>query len=147
VAGYDPEDPATSACLTPGVCFDDYLRFLDKHALGGARIAVPPTTDPIVLAAVDVLIAQGAYVEFIPALPPVGVPGALNYGFKRDLNAYLATLPDSWPIHTLSDVIAFNLITPGALKGSRHQPPRRCRPIASSAPDKPLQKSQEAVRV
>jgi len=41
IAGFDPQDPATAACLTPGNCLSDYTRFLHKHALRGARIAVP----------------------------------------------------------------------------------------------------------
>src|SRR5215475_8347682 len=41
IAGFDPADPATAACLTPGKCFRDYTRFLKRHALRGARIAVP----------------------------------------------------------------------------------------------------------
>ncbi|MBV9436110.1 MAG: hypothetical protein JOZ44_08655, partial [Acidobacteria bacterium] len=41
IAGFDPKDPATYACLKPGNCFHDYTQFLDKHALSGARIAVP----------------------------------------------------------------------------------------------------------
>jgi amidase len=41
IAGFDPQDPATAACLTPGNCRSDYTRFLRKHALRGARIAVP----------------------------------------------------------------------------------------------------------
>ena len=41
IAGYDPQDPATSACLTPGNCLSDYTGFLNKNALRGARIAVP----------------------------------------------------------------------------------------------------------
>jgi amidase len=39
LAGFDPNDPATAACLTPGNCFDDYTPFLKKKALRGARIA------------------------------------------------------------------------------------------------------------
>ena len=35
----------------------------------------------------------------------------LQYDFKNDLNAYLASLPAS-PIHTLSDLIAFNAASP-----------------------------------
>ncbi len=42
IAGFDPNDPATEACLTPGNCFSDYTQFLDVNALQGARIAVPP---------------------------------------------------------------------------------------------------------
>jgi len=41
ISGFDPQDPATAACLTPGNCLSDYTGFLDKHALRGARIAVP----------------------------------------------------------------------------------------------------------
>src|SRR6266581_2657378 len=41
LAGFDPQDPATAACLTPGKCFSDYTRFLKRNALRGARIAVP----------------------------------------------------------------------------------------------------------
>jgi amidase len=41
LAGYDPADPATTACLTPGQCLKDYTPFLKKNALQGARIAVP----------------------------------------------------------------------------------------------------------
>jgi len=41
LAGFDPDDPATAACLQPGNCFSDYTRFLRRDALRGARIAVP----------------------------------------------------------------------------------------------------------
>src|SRR5882762_10466725 len=41
LAGFDPQDPATAACLRPGNCFTDYTRFLKRGALRGARIAVP----------------------------------------------------------------------------------------------------------
>jgi len=37
-----------------------------------------------------------------------GCASALFYGFKRDLNAYLASLGAGAPVHTLSDVIAYN---------------------------------------
>jgi amidase len=117
ISGYDPEDPATEACLVEGNCYSDYIQFLDKKALKGARIAVPPFgTSTIVSDAIEVLRREGAYVELIPALPGVGVPGILNYGFKRDLPAYLATLPEPWPVRTLQDIIDINLSTPGALK-------------------------------
>src|SRR5262249_26113805 len=41
IAGFDPNDPATEACLTPGNCLSDYTQFLDPNALQGARIVVP----------------------------------------------------------------------------------------------------------
>lgn len=129
LAGYDPGDPATAACLEPGTCFDDYTRFLDRKALRGARIAVPPfpaNRADIMNNAMAVLRAQGAHVELIPALPappgicvaypaPPGCSTVLMYGQKRDFNAYLATRPTA-PVQSLADVIAFNAVTPGALK-------------------------------
>ena len=138
LAGHDPTDAATDACLTPGNCFSNYTQFLDKNALAGARIAVTPipaNRADIMNAAIAVLRAQGAYVEMVPALaaqlpgcpsgvfppvepwPPAGCASALFYGFKRDLNAYLASLGPGAPVLSLADVIAFNnAYGPGALK-------------------------------
>ena len=68
IAGYDPNDPATEACLTPGNCFEDYTRFLNRKALRGARLAVPPFPEnrrALMEAAIAVMRAQGAYVELI----------------------------------------------------------------------------------
>jgi amidase len=124
IAGYDPADPATAACLTAGNCFSDYTKFLDKKALKGARIAVPPIPGnraAIMNAAIDVLRAQGAYVELLPnnyetqlgtciarPLPTdLTCSTVLLYGFKRDLNAYLAATPGA-PNHTLGQIVAFN---------------------------------------
>jgi len=123
IAGYDPADPATAACLTPGRCFNDYTRFLDKKALRGARIAVlmpiPANRAGIMNAAIDVLRAQGAEVSFLPepfpaqlgscvSYPPdPGCSTVLLYGQKRDLNAYLAATPGA-PHHTIEEIVAFN---------------------------------------
>lgn len=121
LAGYDPNDPATSACLSPGRCFGDYTQFLDKKALRGARIAVPPfpgNRAAIMNAAMDVLREQGADVQTIPALapqlgicvsfpPPAGCSTVLMYGQKRDLNKYLAATPGA-PMHSLTEIITFN---------------------------------------
>lgn len=123
LAGYDPADPATAACLTPGKCFSDYTRFLDKKAIQGARIAVvtpiPANRANIMNAAIDLLRAQGAYVELLPAPfpaqlgscvsypPDAGCSTVLLYGQKRDLNAYLAATPGA-PHHTIAEIVAFN---------------------------------------
>jgi amidase len=134
IAGYDPIDPATAACLSPGNCFSDYSRFLDADAMRGARIAVysPPTPlapnrQAIIDNAVKVLKAHGASVRILavsdiplqpgscvsyplPAIPPppaVRCSSVLLYGFKRDLNAYLAGTPGA-PHHTLAEIVAFN---------------------------------------
>jgi len=139
IAGFDPHDPATRACLTPGNCLRDYTKFLKKNALKGARIAVPhfsywtnaagtPNFTPTQLAvmndAIAVLRAHGAFVADPYEIPdqaelnafggcgglpiPANCSTVLLYGFKRDLNAYLASLGPSAPVHTLSGVIAFN---------------------------------------
>ena len=128
LAGHDPSDPATDACLTPGNCFSDYTKFLDKKALTGARIAFPPppaSRAALMNAAVDVLRAQGATVVPIDPLggqlqgcptayppvepwPPALCASSLFYGFKRDLNAYLESLGPEAPVGSLADVIAFN---------------------------------------
>ena len=150
ISGYDPSDPATAACLTPGKCFSDYTGFLDTHALRGARIAVPyysywtnttgtpnltPTQVAVMNDAIAVLRAQGAYVEehhdipdqtnlnnFPGCGPPPGPPFApgcstvLLYGFKRDLNAYLASLGPGAPVHDIDEVVAYNTAHPVTLK-------------------------------
>jgi amidase len=129
LAGFDPRDPATRPCLRPGNCFHDYTRFLKKNGLKNARIAVPPfpaNRADIMNNAIAVLQAQGAHVETIAALPappgicvafpaPAGCSTVLMYGQKKDLNNYLATRPSA-PVDTLADIIAFNAVTPGALK-------------------------------
>src|SRR5262249_14312948 len=132
IAGFDPEDPATAACLVPGNCHRDYTRFLNKHALRGARIAVPRVPfwngfsvaqQQIMLDAIAVLRAQGAFVDDPHEIPNqadisgfgicVSVPAPANcstvllFGQKHDLNAYLQRRPDA-PVHTLADIIAFN---------------------------------------
>jgi amidase len=141
IAGFDPADPATRACLTPGNCQSDYTQFLDRHALRGARIAVPrvpfwngftPQQQQIMLDAIAVLRAQGAFVDDPHELPnqadisafgicvsfpaPTNCSTVLMYGQKHDLNLYLAQRPDA-PVHTLGEIIAFNNANPAiALK-------------------------------
>ena len=86
IAGFDPDDPATAACLEEhgqkdddhdgddddrDSCHRDYTKFLKKDALRGARIAVPhvpywngfsPDQRQIMLDAIDALRGQGAFV-------------------------------------------------------------------------------------
>ena len=132
IAGHDPSDPATAACLVRGNCHRDYTRFLRRNALRRARIAVPRVpywnglTDAqrqILLDAIAVLRREGAEVvdpyeipnqAAISAFgicvsfpPPANCSSVLMFGQKRDLNAYLATRPEA-PVQTLSEIIAFN---------------------------------------
>lgn len=136
IAGFDPKDPATAACLKPGNCWRDYTRFLDANALNGARIVVPPfpaNRADVMNNAIAVLRAHGAFVETrtvgfdaqlggCPSRPPAAnyppadpAPPALrcstvlNYGFKRDLNQYIHDhVRHAFPIQSLEDVVNFN---------------------------------------
>jgi amidase len=163
IAGYDPQDPATAACLTPGNCLSDYTKFLDRNALRGAKIAVPYYSYWTTAAGLESLSAEQVQVmeDAVQALRSLGAmvvdcsefyaaeygssgyqnggvafncpgeipdqadlsafPGCgslppqppncstvLLYGFKRDLNHYLAALGPAAPVHTLADVIAYN---------------------------------------
>ena len=136
IAGFDPLDVATAPCLQAGTCFSDYTQFLDKHALRGARIAVPhvpywngftPEQAAVMNNAVAVLRAQGAFVADPYEIPnqadisafgictsfpaPASCSTVLMYGQKHDLNAYLTARPNA-PVHTLHDIIAFNIANP-----------------------------------
>ena len=129
IAGFDPNDPATAACLTPGNCHHDYTKYLNPHALMGARIAVPPfpaNRAAVMNNAIAVMQGLGATVNLVPALaaqlpgcpasPPFIFPPApgcstvLYYGFKRDLNQYIKDhVRHSFPTQSLQDVINFNI--------------------------------------
>ena len=139
IAGFDRDDPATLPCLVPGNCFRDYTRFLDKHALKGARIAVPHvpywngfTADQtaIMNEVIGELRAAGAFVDDGHEIPnqadisafgictsapaPTTCSTVLLYGQKFDLNNYLAAHRPNAPVHTLDDIIAFNSANPVA---------------------------------
>jgi amidase len=136
IAGFDPSDGATTPCLQEGKCFSDYTQFLDKHALRGARIAVPHvpyltslTADQLMVItdAIAAMRAEGAFVAdpyeipnqaaisafgiCVSFPPPANCSTVLMYGQKHDLNAYLTERPNA-PVHTLHDIILFNLAHP-----------------------------------
>ncbi|HEX6732690.1 MAG TPA: amidase family protein, partial [Pyrinomonadaceae bacterium] len=114
IAGHDPNDSATDACLIPGNCHSDYTKFLDKHALRGARIAVPrvpywigfsPAQQQLMLNTIEALRREGAFVADPFEIPnqaaisafgicvsfpaPANCSTVLMYGQKHDLNQYL----------------------------------------------------------
>src|SRR5215510_13517067 len=141
ISGYDPNDAATAPCLVAGNCQSDYTKFLKKHALRGARIAVPhvpywngfsAAQQQIMLDAIEALRREGAFVADPYEIPnqaaisafgictsfpaPSNCSTVLMYGQKKDLNNYLASRPSA-PVHTLADIIAFNNANAGvALK-------------------------------
>ena len=117
LAGVDPRDPATEEAQ--GHIAKDYTAFLDANGLKGARIGVQartgnnPIVDKVLEQAIAVLKAQGAEVVDPAPIETAGQLGTnerevLQYEFKADLNAYLATMPANVPVRTLADLIAFN---------------------------------------
>ena len=140
ISGFDSNDAATAPCLIAGNCQSDYTKFLDKHALRGARIAVPHVPYWIGLSteqqqilndAIAALRSEGAFVADPYEIPnqaaisafgictsfpaPLTCSTVLMYGQKHDLNNYLATRPSA-PVHTLADIIDYNNTHAGALK-------------------------------
>ena len=116
--GVDPRDEATSR--SEGNFHSDYTQFLDAAGLAGARIGVARSFtgfDPRVMALFeDAILAMrdaGAVI-----VDPANLPVAnwrdelplivLEYEFKADLNAYLATLGPDAPVRTLAEIIEFN---------------------------------------
>ena len=116
--GVDPRDEATSR--SEGNFHTDYAQFCDPAGLAGARIGVARSFtgfDPRVTAlfddAIQAMRDAGAVV-----VDPANLPDAawndelplllLEYEFKADLNAYLATLGPDVRVKTLADIIEFN---------------------------------------
>ena len=116
--GVDPRDEATSR--SEGNFHADYTQFLDPAGLEGARIGVARSFtgfDPRVMALFeDAILAMrdaGAVI-----VDPANLPVAnwrdelplivLEYEFKADLNAYLATLGPDAPVRSLAEIIEFN---------------------------------------
>ncbi|HEV2846550.1 MAG TPA: amidase, partial [Thermoanaerobaculia bacterium] len=125
LVGVDPRDPATAA--SAGHFSTDYRQFLDAGALDGARIGVmrgggftgySNETDELYEEALQAMAEAGAVLvdAEIPTIDELNADDAeiivLIYEFKRDLNAYLATRTGV-PVHTLADVIEFNIENAG----------------------------------
>ncbi|BFI96797.1 MAG: amidase [Rhodanobacter sp.] len=116
IAGSDPRDPATADADRHAT---DYTRFLDPNGLRGKRIGVvralagaEPNADRVLDEAIAAMKAQGAIIVDPVQLPHLGELGdaentVLQYDFKHDINAYLATRT-GLKVHTLADLIAFD---------------------------------------
>ena len=120
MTGIDPDDAATAG--QAGHAFTDYTRFLDKHALRGARIGVwregtydptiSPDVDAILNQTIDLLERKGAVIVD-PARIPIEAAyepefAALLCEFKSDIASYLQTYTRPGYPKTLADLIAFN---------------------------------------
>ena len=120
MSGPDPADAATVA--SNGKSSADYTAALKIDGLKGARIGVARkhyfgysvVADKLMEQAINDLKAQGATI-----VDPADIPTAsrlddcefdiLLYEFKADLNKYLASRGASVPVHSLKDLIAFNI--------------------------------------
>jgi Asp-tRNA(Asn)/Glu-tRNA(Gln) amidotransferase A subunit family amidase len=99
----------------------DYTQFLDPNGLKGARIGVvrnkyfgySPAADRLAEAAIAEMKKQGATIVDPANIATLGTfdDGELEvllFEFKADLNKYLTWLGAASPVHSLTDVIAFN---------------------------------------
>jgi amidase len=118
LAGVDPEDPATLAAEGKAA---DYSRGLDPRALHGARIGVARNffgfhdgVDSLMNQALEALRKAGASLvdpAEVPNMEKVGdaETTVFLYELKSGLKAYLARLGPSAPVHSLKDIIEFNV--------------------------------------
>lgn len=118
LAGIDEQDPATGK--SKGLVPADYRSSLDREGLKGARIGIVRSrylsmcsTEEQALydEAIGELKAAGAIVVDSVAIPSEEAnwqSHVLIHEFKVGLNAYLKTLPASFPLRTLKDVMLWN---------------------------------------
>jgi amidase len=118
LTGVDPEDSATGA--SQGNSYTDYTKFCDPAGLKGARIGVArkyfgfnDAVDALMQRSLDAMKKEGAILVDPADIETQGKFGdseflVFLYELKSDLNAYLARLGPSAPVHTLKEVIDFN---------------------------------------
>jgi len=118
LAGIDPDDSITAE--SKDHAHADYTRFLDPKGLQGARIGVTrkyfgssELLAALMAEALDVIKKAGATVVDPAEIETAGKFDdtellVLLYELKADLNAYLARLGPSAPVHSLKEVIEFN---------------------------------------
>jgi len=116
IDGYDPNDPETKS--SQGKLPDDYLRYLRKDGLKGARIGVlrdisdVPTADPEILAlferalsdmdALGVTIIDPFDIEDFEYLTKAT---GFCSRFRYDINNYFATLDSAGAVKKLKDIV------------------------------------------
>jgi amidase len=121
--GIDPDDPATADQAHHA--YTDYTRFLDAHALEGARIGVwragtydperVPEVTPVLEATIAALEAEGATIvegTDIDLSATANEFPALLCEFKTDIASYLETYTGPGYAKTLAELIEFNNANP-----------------------------------
>jgi amidase len=118
LTGVDTEDSATAA--SAGRSQTDYAQYCDPNGLKGARIGVArkyfgfnDAVDALMEEALQAMKRQGATLVDPADVETLGKFDdsellVFMYELKADLNAYLARLRPSAPVHTLKDIIEFN---------------------------------------
>jgi amidase len=118
LTGIDSRDEATVD--SEGNAHSDYTQFLDADGLRGARIGVArsfPFSDPRIMERFDEALAAMEDAGAV-LVDPTNLDASawndplslvlLEYEFKHDLNAYLATLGPDAPVKSLEEIIEFN---------------------------------------
>jgi amidase len=127
IAGQDRDDAVTKG--SPHLAFTKYL---GPRALRGARIGYDPvqlrllygdpSTGPVFMQSLSDLEKLGATLVPVPTIRGAEITslaelGAIPNEFKESLNRYLATEAGKRiPVHTLSDIIAYNNEHPDRVK-------------------------------
>jgi amidase len=118
LTGVDPRDEATNA--SQGNSRRDYLQYLDREGLRGARIGVDRSmvgndarVDDLMENAIRTMGSAGATIvddASVSTRREMGGPSyqVLLYEFKADLNAYLQAAGTPNGMGSLADLIAFN---------------------------------------
>jgi len=118
ISGKDPNDKVTKD--GEGQIYGDYLPFLDKNGLRGARIGVARNyfrfddrVDGIMDQCIEVMKMQGAViVDPLDIKTKADISAheyeVLLYEFKNTLNDYLSRVGKKSQVRSLEDVIAFN---------------------------------------
>ena len=106
---------ADAAALLGVLTGETYGEGSGPDTLREVRLAVPPEPDDlhaddaeVFRAALNVLRDRGAVLVEVPALPETLELPVLHYEFARDVDAYLATLPEGAPIRTMRDLAQWN---------------------------------------
>src|SRR3984957_76019 len=118
MGGIDPSDSATEG--SRGKAQTDYMNFLDRGGLRGARIGVirkffdfNDAIAPLMGSLLEVMKREGAVIVDPVEIASIGKFDkteleVLLYEFKTDLNAYLAVASSKTPVHSLKEIIEFN---------------------------------------
>jgi amidase len=118
MTGIDPKDPVTKASADK--LFENYVQFLDKDGLRGARIGVARNffgfnhrVDAIMEWCIEIMKKQGAEIVDPANIETKdkyreGELTVLLYEFKAGLNDYLEQRDPSCPVRSLEDVVEFN---------------------------------------